>query len=422
MDALLLAGREAQTGEPVELEVAGDRIATVRRLTGGPLPLPRPSPDSTAMPADGPRAGGEELPWIAPGFVDLQVNGYGGRDYTGGNLSEEDLPAIVEALAASGTAVHVPTIVTAPRSVLLRNLRRIADAVDSDPLLGVAVAGIHLEGPFISADDGPRGAHPRAAVRAPDFEEYLAWEEAARGHLRYLTIAPELPGALALIERVVRRGVRVAIGHTAAGADSIRAAIDAGATISTHLGNGCGPLLPRHNNPLWEQIASDRLSAGIIADGFHLPDALIKVIARAKPAGRLFLVSDAAPLAGLAPGGYEWLGAKIEVSPAGRLSLPGGEILAGAGHLLDRGIARFMAATGSSLAEALPLATTVPAEVVGIAAERARPPSTDEPAARGVGALEAGALANLTLFFPGPDRLLIEECVVGGRVLFRRKR
>ncbi len=401
MGARLLAGRNALTGEAVAIEVVGDRIGSVRSLASG----------GAARASGGAhRAAADDLPWISPGFVDLQVNGYAGHDFSSEGLTREDIGAIVRALAASGTTQHVPTIVTAPRERITRNLRVIAEALDSDPLLGEAIAGIHVEGPFISGDDGPRGAHPRAFVRPPDYEELLEWAEAAGGRLAYVTLAPELPGAIELIERAVRLRVRVAIGHTAAMPEVIAQAIEAGATLSTHLGNGSHPLLPRHRNHLWEQLASDRLSAGIICDGFHLPAALVKVIARVKPAGRLFLVSDAAPLAGLPAGRYEWIGGAVEVSPDGRLSLPGGEILAGAGHLLDRGIACFLAATGLSLAEALPLVTSVPAGLVG-ASER-------------LGRLEAGAKASLTLFrMPaGEGRLRIEETLLSGETLFRAER
>jgi len=397
MGSKLLVGRNALTGEAVEIEIASDRIAAVRPLGSNPSRGAARPPAAHVI---------DDLPWISSGFIDIQVNGYAGHDYSSEGFAREEIDAIVRALAASGTTQHTPTIVTAPRERIVRNLRLIADGATANPMLDAAIAGIHVEGPFISPQDGPRGAHPRAFVRPPDFDEFLAWEEASGGRLSYVTVAPELPGAIDFIERVVRRGVRVAIGHTAAQPEEITRAVDAGATISTHLGNGSHPLLHRHRNHLWEQLASDRLAAGIICDGFHLPAALIKVIARAKPAGKLFLVSDAAPLGGLPAGSYDWLGGRIEVGADGRLSLAGSEILAGAGHLLDRGIALFMAATGLPLGEALPLATSIPAALVGREAL--------------VGRLEPGAQANLTLFRTGEGRLAIEETLLRGEVLFQK--
>ncbi len=431
MSSRLLAGRNALTGEAVEIEVVAGRIESVRPFGSRPAPgAARPSSGRTQQ---SPRAASgssgeadaaagvagaayaaravseaDDLPWISPGLVDIQVNGYAGHDYSSERLAPEEIGSIVRALAASGTTQHTPTIVTAPGERIVRNLRLIAEAAAADPVLDAAIAGIHVEGPFISAEDGPRGAHPRAFVRPPDFAEYLAWEEASRGRLAYITVAPELPGAIDLIERVVRRGVRVAIGHTAALPEEIARAAEAGATLSTHLGNGSHTMMHRHRSSFWEQLASDRLSAGIICDGFHLPASLIKIIARAKPAGKLFLVSDAAPLGGLPAGSYEWLGSRVEVGSDGRLSLSGGEILAGAGHLLDRGVVRFMSATGLSLAQALPLVTSIPAALVGVE--------------RRVGRLEPGMEADLTLFRTreGVERLVIEETLLRGETLFRK--
>jgi len=410
MGSRLIAGRNVLTGEAVEIEVASDRIAAVRPLGPNPARLaaqPHGAAAAGASAAAGAAREADDLPLISAAFVDIQVNGFAGHDYSSERFAREEIDAIVRALAVSGTAQHTPTIVTAPRERIVRNLHLIAAGAASDPMLDAAIAGIHVEGPFISPEDGPRGAHPRTFVRPPDFEEYLAWEEAAGGRLSYITLAPELPGAIDLIERVVRRGVRVAIGHTAARPEEIARAVDAGATISTHLGNGSHPLLHRHRNHLWAQLASDRLSAGIICDGFHLPAELIKVIARAKPAGRLFLVSDAAPVGGLPAGSYDWLGGRVEVGSDGRLSLSGSEILAGAGHLLDRGIALYMEATGLPLSQVIPLATTIPASLVGREAR--------------VGRITPGAQANLTLFRLREGRLAIEETLLAGRTLYRRE-
>src|SRR5262249_12675635 len=148
-------------------------------------------------------------------------------------------------------------------------LRTLGAACDTDPELAHATPAFHLEGPYISAEDGPRGAHPSAHVRPPDWEEFCRLQEAAGGRIRLVTLAPEREGALGVIERLVATGVVVALGHTAATGRQIHDAISAGARLSTHLGNGAHAVLPRHPNYIWEQLAADELWASIICDGHH---------------------------------------------------------------------------------------------------------------------------------------------------------
>src|SRR5205807_1149747 len=170
-----------------------------------------------------------------------------------------------------------------------------------------AMPCFHLEGPYISAEDGPRGAHPLAQVRPPDLGEFQRIQEAADGNIRLVTLAPELPGALAFIDKLTAAGVVVAIGHTAASPATIRDAVSAGARLSTHLGNGSHAMLPRHDNYLWEQLAADELWASIICDGHHLPAAVMRCILRVKTPARTILTCDAGSLAGLPSGRYrEW--------------------------------------------------------------------------------------------------------------------
>lgn len=380
-----IAGRNVFTGRPISVEIEGARIRDIRDL-----------------------AGGEGLPYIAPGFIDLQVNGYRGLDYSSPNLSLEEVERIVRYLAASGTAKHVPTIITSPRETIVRNLAILAKGRRESDLIGRAIPGYHIEGPFISPEDGPRGAHSPRHVRNPDYEEFLAWQEAAEGGVKIVTIAPELPGALELIERVVDSGVLAAIGHTAASPETVRDAIRAGARLSTHLGNGSHGMIPRLKNYVWEQLAADELSAGIISDGFHLPAAVVKSIARGKGLGRLFLVSDVAIHGGQKPGVYQWGDIACEVFEDGHLGLHGSPgFLAGAGHLLDRDLAFFVKATGVELAEAIGLCTGSPARLLGL---DCRP----FPA--------IGAVADITLFDfqRGDEALTIRSTVVAGQLLYER--
>ena len=147
----------------------------------------------------------------------------------------------------------------------IRNLTRARNLAE-----GAAIAGLHIEGPHISPEDGPRGAHPQHCVRPPDVDEFHRWQEASNGSVKLVTVSPEWPESPGYIEAVVREGVVVAIGHTKATTDQIRDAVNAGATLSTHLGNGAHSMLPRHPNYLWDQLAEDRLAASFIADGIHL--------------------------------------------------------------------------------------------------------------------------------------------------------
>ena len=222
-----------------------------------------------------------------------------------------------------------------------------------------------MEGPYISPEDGPRGAHPRQHVAAASVEDFLRRQEAAEGLICLVTLAPEVPGAIRLIEYLATAGIRAAIGHTAASPDQIRAAVKAGATLSTHLGNGCASVLPRHPNFIWEQLAADELLASLIIDGHHLPPTTVKVMARAKTPRRILLVTDAVAAAGCVPGTYELSGMKVILSEDGRVAQPGASWLAGSAVTLDRAVANTVKFTGLPLEEVLPMASTQPAEYLG---------------------------------------------------------
>jgi N-acetylglucosamine-6-phosphate deacetylase len=269
------------------------------------------------------------------------------------------------------------------------------------------VPGIHIEGPFIASEDGPRGAHDLKYVRKPDFDEFKEWQDRAEGLVKLVTVAPELEGALGFIEKISAEGVVASIGHTGAAPERIRDAVKAGARLSTHLGNGSHGLVPRLKNYIWEQLASDELFASIIADGFHLPDPVLKTFDRTKRHERLILISDVNYLAGHAPGLFNWGDTRVEIHPDGHMSLAGTEYLAGAGHLLDRCLAQYLRAVGCSPAEALGLCTRNPARLFGL------PENTHR--------LAAGSPAHFTLFRlePGRPALKIEACVIDGLEIHR---
>ena len=223
-----------------------------------------------------------------------------------------------------------------------------------------------MEGPYLSPDDGPRGAHPREHVIAASIEDFLRRQDAAEGRIGLVTLAPEVPGAFRLIEHLVKSDVRVAIGHTAALPEQIREAVSAGATLSTHLGNGCARVLPRHPNFIWEQLAADQLFASFIVDGHHMSPATVKSMMRAKQPSRSILVTDATAAAGCRPGFYMIGEARVELDAVGRVSAPGAPNLAGSALAMHNSVANTVRFTGLSLSEVLPMASTLPARFLGI--------------------------------------------------------
>lgn len=304
--------------------------------------------------------------YLSRGWLDLQVNGFAGHDANAHDVSVSTIEALTAALWSEGVAGYLPTVITAPPGALRRSLSAIAEA--SLTLgAGGSVLGAHLEGPWLSPVDGARGAHPLADIREPDLTEFDALLEVASGTLRLLTLAPERPGALDLIRRARECGVVVSIGHSMADSPTIAAAVDAGARLSTHLGNGAPSLLPRHPNMIWDQLAEDRLDASVIFDGHHLPDAVMTVILRSKGVERTVLVSDSAAVARLPPGIYETpVGGKVELLPNGRLCLPGTEYLAGSASSLLDCINVAVRRLGCEPADIAKLAADNPRRVLGI--------------------------------------------------------
>lgn len=310
---------------------------------------------------------------LMPPLADFQINGLNGVDLQSPDLTEEGVLAIAEGLAALGVAYWAPTLVTGAAEVVARNCGMIAAARRRFPLVSASVAGIHLEGPHISPVDGPRGAHPLAHVCPPDLKLFDRLQRAAAGAILYVTLAPELPGALAYIRGLVKRGVAVSLGHHDATAAQITAAVDAGARLCTHLGNGAAPRMARHLNPIWPQLAEDRLCASLIADGHHLPDPVLKSMVRAKGLRRIMLVSDCVHLTGLKPGPYDMFGAAVDLLPSGKVCLRGTELLAGSAAPLFHDVARAVAVAGLSYAQAVAAATTTPLRIMGLRRRFARP-------------------------------------------------
>lgn len=309
---------------------------------------------------------GSEQAIIAPGLFDIQVNGAHSIDLQDGDITAEKLWTITQRLRRHGVTQWLPTIVTAPLEAMEEACRRIHKACTEHAQLARAIPGIHVEGPWICPDDGPRGAHPRAHCRKPALKDFQRLQRAAGGLLRYITLAPDLPGALPFIRHVTDAGVRVSLGHHKADAEHIAGAADAGAVLCTHLGNGISSNVHRHRNPIWPQLAEDRLAISLIADLIHLPAEVLRVFVRAKGADRVILVSDTVHLAGMAPGLYELFGARVEVHPNGKISLFGSDLFAGSGHFLLAGVENAAKYTDLGLEGAWAAATTNPARILGV--------------------------------------------------------
>jgi N-acetylglucosamine-6-phosphate deacetylase len=335
--------REVLTGRALAVELSGD---SVRLSSGGSIP---------------PQA---QL-YLSPGWVDLQVNGFAGIDMNAPGLQPNDVGQMARRLWAEGVAALCPTVVTASPAHIEACLRAIALGREADPDTRAAVLGIHLEGPYLSPADGTRGVHPAEHIHPPDWDEFCRWQSAAKGLIRLVTLAPEQPGAIDFIRRLVSAGVTAAIGHSEAGASQIEAAASAGATLSTHLGNGIALTLRRHPNPIWDQLADDRLYASVVFDSFHLPASVMRVFIRAKGIARTLLVSDAVALARMPAGVYDSpVGGQVELHADGRLNQRGTEYLAGSASSMKDGVENALRLAGCSLSEAAQMAGVNPLQVL----------------------------------------------------------
>lgn len=380
-----LRGRHYQTGQTVDVQIVGGVIRSVS-----------------------PSSGSSDL-WLAPGLFDSQVNGFGGKDLNAAETTPEDAVAVMRLLWEAGVTRFCPTVTTHSYERMSSSLAAIARAFRQDSALTHASATLHIEGPYISSEDGPRGAHPRAYARPPDWDEFRRLQDAAEGQIGYVTLAPELPGAPEFISRAASEKIVVSLGHHAGTTDQIRAAVDAGARHCTHLGNGAHAQLPRHPNYIWDQLAEDRLSAGIIADGHHLPPAVVKTFVRAKGLDRTILVSDAIAAAGLPAGRYEGnKGQSWEITETGRIQLAGTPYLAGSGLRLHQGVGNAVRFAGITLAESVRLATENPARLFGLSDRYGR--------------LEPGLDADLLVFrwSEHTSEITVEQTIAAGEVVYSR--
>jgi N-acetylglucosamine-6-phosphate deacetylase len=385
--SVVVQGRLTRDAAPVEILVAGGRIEAIRP--------PSAPPDRLVV-------GGADC-LVTEGFLDIQVNGFAAVDFNRPALTGEEVLRATEAMWRTGVTQFLPVVVTAPVRGMLGTLAAIARAREQDPALRRAIPGIHLEGPFLAPEDGPRGAHPADSIRDPDWDLFRQFQDAAQGLIRLVTLAPERPGAIGLIRRLCQDGIVVGIGHSDASEAEIEQAVEAGARISCHLGNGAHAMLPRHRNYIQKQMATDALMASLIVDGHHLPSYVVKNMIRCKGVERVILVTDAMAAAAAPPGNYRLGEVLAEVGPDGYVRLPGTPYLAGSALTMNRAVENVARFAGLSLDEAIRLATRQPRRLF---------PDL------GAG-LAPGARADLVLLREGPP-LTVVATVVEGEIVYRQ--
>ena len=362
------------------------------------------SPASLAEKYD---VGGEDLR-IAPGLIDIQINGYDGVDFNNPQTGTEEIAETARRLLTTGVIAFCPTLITNSAANITKCISNLWQTADEDVEFDRAMLGIHVEGPYISPEDGPRGAHPREHVRPPNWDEFQQWQECAGGRIRIVTLSPEWPESLDFIERATEAGLIVAIGHTSATHEQIDNARSAGAKLSTHLGNGSHAKIDRHQNYIWQQLAADDLWASFIVDGHHLPPSVVKCFLRCKSTRRSILVTDAIAASGRPPGRYYLGDVAVEVTSAGRVCLPGTPYLAGSALEMDQAIANSVRFSDASLEEAWQMASANPAELLGISGR--------------FGSIEVGREADLVIFRwdERAKNIEIDTTIVNGRRITKK--
>ncbi len=301
-----------------------------------------------------------------PALFDLQVNGFGGIDFQQEGLSLVQLQHAARTLRQHDIHRIFLTLITDEIDALCHKLEQIEHYRRQDPLLAEMIPGYHIEGPYLSPKPGFRGAHPAEKMKAPDLLEFARLQEAAAGKIRIVTIAPEWNGSDAFIAEVAGQNVIISLGHTDANEDEIDRAITAGATMCTHLGNGCPSEMHRHDNIIHRLLARDELIACFIPDGIHVPPQTLKNLFRAKPAGKVLLTSDCMAAAGAPNGRYTIGGVEVEVGDDRVVHQPGLTTFAGSSLALGQGVVDFSRWTGFPLDQSWALASTAVADLFNI--------------------------------------------------------
>jgi N-acetylglucosamine-6-phosphate deacetylase len=373
------------TGNPVQVKIENGKIASVKEV--------KKLNDENAK------------TYIAPGFFDNQVNGFAGVSFAFGesDLTPEGIELATSELWKKGVTTYLPTLTTNSQEVLVKNFSLLAKAVDDEKLLG-SIPGFHLEGPYINPEDGYRGAHPKQFVRLPDWNEFMEMYKASGENILQVTISPEMEGAQDFIKKCKEKGIVVAVGHHNANKQQLDLAVENGARIATHLGNGCANMINRHYNPFWSQLANDDLMISIICDGFHLLPEEIQVFYKVKGVNKTIITSDVTSYAALPPGQYKTqTGETIELTPEGKLHYPAQQVLYGSASPITKGVGYVMKVTGCSLADAIQMASTNPAKLYNL---------NDR------GVLEPGKRADLVLFNMENYEVRIQKTFVKGEMVY----
>ena len=380
-NSMIIEGILYSTNKPVSIEISDGKIIGIKQ---------------TQKSTDGPQL------IVAPGLVDIQINGYNGIDFSDPDLTAEDLKKIIKGLWEVGVTTILATVTTNGHEDLMSSFKALSNAL-TDPDVSMSVPGYHLEGPYISPVQGFRGAHPEMYIRQPDLQEFKQYREAANNMIRLITVAPEFDGSIPLIRYCTDNDIVVSLGHHNGTAEQITAAVDAGASLSTHLGNGCANTIHRHNNPIWPQLAEDRLSASIITDGFHLNQEEVQTFYKVKGDELTILVSDAVDLAGLPPGEYtRWGGTVVLTTDV--VKFPAENVLAGAASPLSKCVGNMMRFTGCSLESAINMASRNPARLMGL----------DD-----IGEIQEGKRADLILFTMDDNEMDIRQTILNGDVVYQ---
>lgn len=337
---MILQGKIPETRSPVNIIVENGKITWVEPYQKGSF-------------CDFGRA---DL-YLCTGFFDPQVNGFAGVDFNSPHLTEEGLHQAARSLASTGVTRFFPTLITSSHERMVHQLKIIAEVLRHDPLLRKMCLGIHLEGPYISPEDGPRGVHPQEFVRLPRWEEFEKFQEACEDRIKCMTIAPEVNGAIPFIEKAVAHGIVMGIGHTHASEKIIEEAVQAGARLSCHLGNAPSAISSRYRNLIQKQLAMDPLMVSMIMDGIHLPPNVAKHYIETKGIDHIILITDSMAGAGAPPGRYTLGELEIEVGPDRAARLVGNSRLAGSTLTMDRAITNVIRFAWVDLASAIQMAT-----------------------------------------------------------------
>ena len=370
-------------GKPVSIGIVDGKIANIKKLlTKSTLPQF----------------------YVAPGLIDIQINGYMGIDFASQDLTIEGLREATKALWKEGVTSFLPTLITADKESLKNSFSILSKSLDDDEI-GMSIPGFHLEGPYISPVKGFRGAHLEEYIREPDWVEFKELQKAANNGIKLITVAPEIEGAIPFIKKCKNNGIVASLGHHNGNSEQIHQAVDAGVSLSTHLGNGCANMIDRHNNPLWPQLSEDRLSVTIIADGFHLNRDEVRSFYKVKGKNRTILVSDALDLAGLEPGEYTRWERKVVLTP-NVVKFPAENVLAGAASPIRTCVGNIMKFTECSLSDAIQMASTNPAKLMGFSE---------------IGEIKEGKRADLILFTMEDGEMVIQKTIVAGKVVYSKE-